>query len=110
MHTKEFARSLRAFAELAEFERSQELYRLAGCFDEGHKETILKRLKRMSPSTAYPLRLKESLEAMEQGFRALGATKQANELRTVLTLFAGRPGAHIDVFIAEISASPRIAN
>ncbi|MBY0559754.1 hypothetical protein [Hyphomicrobium sp.] len=110
MHTKEFARSLRAFAELAEFERSQELYRLAACFDEGHKETILTRMKRMSPSTAYPLRLKESLEAIEQGFRALGATKQANALRTVLTLFAGRPGAAIGVFIAEISSSSRIAN
>lgn len=110
MHTKEFARSLRAFAELAEFERSQELYSFAGYLEHGRKETILTRLKRMSRSTAYPLRLKDSLEAIELGFKSLGATKQANALHAILTLFGGRPGASIDAFIAEISAAPQVAN
>ncbi|WP_045837274.1 hypothetical protein [Hyphomicrobium sp. 99] len=111
MHTKELGRTLRAIAELAEFERSQELYRFAAYFEQGSNETILARLKRMSPSTVYPLRLKESVEAIELGFRNSGAPKQANMLRAVLKLFVGRPGASVDAFIAEISiAPPQTAN
>jgi hypothetical protein len=33
MHTKDLARALRAFAEIADFDRSQELHRLAAFFD-----------------------------------------------------------------------------
>ena len=110
MHTKELARTLRAIAELAEFQRSQELYHFAGWFEQGSNETILARLKRMNPSTVYPLQLKESLEAMELGFRNAGAPKQANTLRAVLELFCGRPGATVEAFIAEISVLPEITN
>jgi len=110
MHTKELARTLRAIAELAEFQRSQELYHFAGWLEQGSNETILARLKRLNPSTAYPLRLKDSLEAVELGFRNAGAPKQANTLRAVLNLFCGRPGASVEAFIAEISVLPQMAN
>jgi hypothetical protein len=107
MHTKELARAFRAFAGLAEFERSQEIYRFSAFIEQGSNETVLSRLKRVSASTSYPLRLKESLEAMELGFKSVGATKQANALGTILKLFAGRPGATIEGFITEISVSPQ---
>ena len=110
MHTKELARAFRAFAGLAEFERSQEIYRFSAFLEQGSNETVLSRLKRVSASTSYPLRLKESLEAIELGFKSFGATKQANALRSVLKLFAGRPGATLDGFITEISVSPQTTN
>lgn len=110
MHTKELARTLRALAELAEFQRSQELYHFAGWLEQGSSETILARLKRLNPSTVYPLRLKDSLEAIERGFRSAGAPKQANTLRPLLELFCGRPGASVEAFIAEISVLPQMTN
>lgn len=110
MHTKELARTLRAFAELTEFQRSQELYHFAGWLEQGSSETILARLKRLNPSTVYPLRLKDSLEAIERSFRSAGAPKQANALRTLLELFCGRPGASVEAFIAEVSVLPQMAH
>ncbi len=110
MHTKELARTLRAIAELAEFQRSQELYHFAGWLEQGPNETILARLKRMTPSTVYPLQLKDSLEAIELGFRNACAPKQANTIRAVIELFCGRPGATVEAFIAEISVLPQMAN
>lgn len=107
MHTKELARAFGAFAGLAEFDRSQDLYRFSAFLEQGSNETVLSRLKRMSPSTSYPLRLKESLEAIELGFKSVGATKQANALRPILKLFAGRSGATLEGFITEISVSPK---
>jgi hypothetical protein len=103
MHTKDFAQVLRAFAELADFERSHELFRFAGFIEHGANETIFSRLKRLSPSNSYPLQLKESLEAIELGLKSAGATKQANALRAIQNLFAGRPGATLEKFISEIS-------
>ncbi len=108
MHTKELARALCAFAELAEFDRSQELYRFSAYLEQDSKETVVSRLKRLSPSTSYPLRLKESLEAIELGFKSVGATKQANALHPILKLFGGRPGATLEGFIAEISVPPKV--
>jgi hypothetical protein len=107
MYTKGLARALRAFGELAEFDRSQELYRFAAFVEQGGNETILSRLKRVSPSTIYPLRLKDSLEAIELGFRSVGAVKHAKALHAVLKVFAGRPGATLEDFINEISVSPQ---
>ncbi len=108
MHTKELARALLAFAELAEFDRSQELYRFAAFLEQTTNETVVSRLKRVTPSSSYPLRLKGSLEAIELGFRSVGATKQANALHPILKLFAGRPGATLEEFITEISVSPQL--
>lgn len=105
MHTKDFARTLRAFAELADFNRSHDLYRFAGFIEQGANETLFSRLKRLSPSNSYPLRLKESLEAIESGLKAAGAAKQAKEFRAVQELFMGRPGATLAQFIEEISVA-----
>ncbi len=107
MHTKGLARAFRAFAALAEFDRSQDLYRFSAFLEQGINETVISRLKRVSPSSSYPLRLKESLEAIELGYKFVGATKQANALGPILKLFAGRPGATLEGFIAEISVSPK---
>lgn len=108
MNTKEFARALRAFAELADFERSHELHGFADFIEQGGNETIFSRLKRLSPSHSYPLRLKDSLEAIETGLKSAGATKQANSVRDFQKLFAGRPGATLTKFIDEISVSPQL--
>src|SRR5262249_39628073 len=43
--------------------------------------------------------------AIELGLKSAGATKQANTLRALQKLFAGRPGATLEKFISEISAS-----
>jgi hypothetical protein len=107
MHTKELARALRAFAELAEFDRSQELYGFSAFIERDGKGAVVFRLKQSSPSSSYPLRLKESLEAIELGFKSVGAIKQANAISQILKLFAGRPGATLEGFIAEISIPPK---
>ncbi|MBS0232024.1 MAG: hypothetical protein JSR99_00890 [Proteobacteria bacterium] len=104
MHTKDFARTLRAFAELADFDRSHELYGFAGFIEQGGDETVFSKLKRLSPSDGYPPRLKDSLEAIESGFRSAGAVKQAKAVRAFQKLFAGRPGSNLAKFINEISA------
>jgi hypothetical protein len=108
MHTKDFARTLRAFAEIADFDRSQDLYRLAAFLDQGRNETIVSRLKQSTPSTGYPARLKESLDFIKAGLTSAGASKPSNALGALLTLFAGRPGATLDAFLAEISVSPQM--
>lgn len=105
MHTKEFAQALRAFAGLADYERSHELFRFAGFIEQGNNETVFSRLKRLSPAHTYPLRLKDSLEAIQSGFQSVRATKQANTFRSFHKLFTGRPGATFEKFIDEISVS-----
>lgn len=105
MHTKDFARAIRAFAELADFDRSHELYEFAGFIEQGANETVFSRLKRLSPPSSYPLRLKDSLEAIGSVLKSAGATKQAKGLQAFQKLFAGRPGATVAKFIEEISVS-----
>jgi hypothetical protein len=107
MHTKELARALRAFAELAEFDRSQELYGFSDFIEHDGKGTVVSRLKQATPSSSYPLRLRESLQAIALGFKSVGAIKQANAISQILKLFAGRPGATLEGFIAEISVPPK---
>lgn len=106
MHTKELARALRAFAAVADFDRSQELYRLAAQLDRGRNETIGAWIKHMSASRQHPGRLKETLDAIAEGLRAMGAVKASAEITELLKLFAGRPGATLDDFLAEISSPP----
>jgi hypothetical protein len=108
MHTKELARALRAFAGIADFDRSQELHRFAVFLERGRNETIAARLKRSTPSAHYPLLLKESLEAIEIGLRAAGAIKPSIALSGIQRLFAGRPDATVDAFLAEVSVPPQL--
>jgi hypothetical protein len=106
MHTKDLARALRAFANIADFDRSQELHRLAVFLERGRNETIAARLKRTRSSARYPARLKESLAAIEDGLRAAGAIKPSIALAEIQRIFAGRPDATIDAFFEEISLPP----
>jgi hypothetical protein len=110
MHTKELARALRAFASIAEFDRSQELHRFAAFLERGRNETIAARLKRSTPSTHYLHRLKESLEAIEIGLRAAGAIKPSIALSVIQRLFAGQHGATVDSFLAEVLVPPQQPN
>lgn len=110
MHTKDLARALRAFAGIADFDRSQELHRFAAFFDRGRNETVAARLKRAAPSAHYPLGLKQSLEAIESGLRLCGAIKPSGELAHIQTLFGGRANGSLDDFFSEISAPPRITD
>jgi hypothetical protein len=125
MHTKDLAKALRAFAAIADFERSQELDRLATFIDRGTNETIIARVKRMSPSSAYPARLKDTLESIAVGLRATGAAKPSAAIYELLGIFGGRPGASVEDFCSAIchpstvvsasarrfkSANPAIAN
>jgi hypothetical protein len=110
MHTKDLARALRAFASIADFDRSQELHRLAAFLERGKNETIAARLKNATPSARYPLRLKESLAAIETGLRSAGAIKPSIALAEIQRLFAGRPGATIDGFLQEVSRPPQLPN
>jgi hypothetical protein len=106
MNTKELARTLTALAELADFRRSDGLYRLASFFENGKTETIPARLKRMRPATSHPSDLRRSLEIIRSGLLAAGAKKQASLIAAVLTLFTGSGGATLDRFLEEISAPP----
>lgn len=107
MHTKDVSSALRAFADLTDFDRSQELYRLAGYLDRGGNETLLARLRRATPSSSYPAGLKNSLRTIISGLRSAKALKQASAIGAILDLFAGRPGATLDDFFDQISASPQ---
>lgn len=110
MHTKDLARALRAFAGIADFDRSQDLHRLAAFFDRGRNETVAARLKRAAPSEHYPLRLKQSLEALEAGLRLCGAIKPSGELAHIQILFSGRPNGSLEDFFSEISTPPRMTD
>jgi hypothetical protein len=107
MRTKEVTHTLRVFAQLADFERSEELLRLADFVDRGKNETLVERLKHLSPSASYPSRMKGSLELIESGLRFAGARRQAGEICAVLKLFKGRAGASTAEFLAQISKPPQ---
>lgn len=102
MHTKDLASALRAFAAIADFDRSYELHSLAVVLDRGRDETIAARVKRMSPSDQYPARLKETLDSVATGLRAAGAVRSSSSIRELLKIFTGRPGASVDDFCAAI--------
>lgn len=102
MHTKELANALRAFAAIADFDRSYEMHRLAAVLDRGRDETIAARVKRMSPTDQHPGRLKETLDAIAAGLRAAGAVRASSSIRELLKVFTGRPGASVDDFCAAI--------
>ncbi|MBS0253327.1 MAG: hypothetical protein JSR78_19885 [Proteobacteria bacterium] len=102
MHTKELASALRAFAAIADFDRSYELHSLATVLDRGRDETIAARVKRMSPSDQHPARLKETLDSIAAGLRAAGALRGSSSIRELLKVFTGRPGASVDDFCAAI--------
>ncbi|WP_423414658.1 hypothetical protein RLW55_15495 [Hyphomicrobium sp. B1] len=106
MHTKDFASALRAFAAIADFDRSYELHRLAAVLDRGRDETIAARVKRMSPSEQYPGRLKETLDTIAVGLHASGAVKASSSVRELLKIFTGRPGASVDDFCTSICLPP----
>lgn len=106
MHTKDFAGALRAFAAIADFDRSYELHRLAVVLERGRDETIAARVKRMSLPEQYPGRLKETLDAIAAGLHASGAVKASSSVRELLKIFTGRPGASVDDFCAAICLPP----
>jgi len=107
MKTKEFSRTLTAFAELADFQCAEELYRLARVFEDGKNEMVLTRIKRMNPSARHPSTLRSSLEAIQRGFIAASAKKQAAVLGNFLKLFAGPGGSTVEHFLTEISIEPQ---
>jgi hypothetical protein len=106
MKAKELARILMEFADLADFRRSDDLYRLARLFENGNNETVLMRLKRMSPSTRHPPTLKADVETIRRGLQAAGAKKQAALVAELLKLFDGPGGSTLDDFLHEISVEP----
>ncbi len=108
MHTKELARALRVFAGIAEFDRSRELHLLADFLERGRSETMASRIKRSTPSTRYPSRLKETLETIALGMRSIGAIKPSIAIGEVLKLFAGHPDGSSKVFLEEISIPRRM--
>lgn len=110
MHTKDLARALRAFAEITDFDRSQELHRLAAFLDHGRNETIASRLKRAVHSRSYPPRLKQTLGAIEAGLRYSGAIKPSSDLAHIQTIFVGRPSGSLEKFLGEISSQRDHAN
>ena len=107
MRTRELARTLMAFAELAELERSDSLYRFACYFEKGRDETVQSRLTRMSPANRHPSNLRLSLESIQLGLKAAGARKQAAALASLLKLFGGRGDATTESFLLEISTVTR---
>lgn len=106
MHTKDLALALRVLAEVSDIERAQDLYDFAAFLERGRNETISARIKRLSPSSRYPGRLKNTLSAISEGFRAAGAIKASAKVQEVLTVFKGRPGATMEAFLLEISIAP----
>ena len=106
MRTKDVSRTLIAYAQFAEVGRSEELYRFSAFLEHGRGETIYARLKTCQASKGYPVRLKESLEAIRSILLCAGAKKQAAALSAMLKVFAGRPGISVDDFLTSISAPP----
>jgi hypothetical protein len=108
MHTKDLARLLHAFAGIADFERSEDLHRLASFFDREKNQTVSARIKHVAPSSRYPLRLKQTLEAIEAGLRFSGAIKPSRQIAQVQRIFAGTANGSLDDFLSEIAApSPK---
>lgn len=106
MHTRDLALSLRCFAALSEFDRSQELHQLAAFLDRGRDEAISSRLKRLPTPRKHPARLKATIEAIVAALRASGAGKPSSTFNELLTLFQGHAGASVEDFFVELAALP----
>ncbi|HEX5958465.1 MAG TPA: hypothetical protein VFY92_07400 [Hyphomicrobiaceae bacterium] len=109
MKTQEVLATLRAFADLADGERADELRKLASAFDSGKNEAVAARvsriLKNWAPQQPHPPKLKESLVAIACGLMAAGAKKQAADIQAVLALFDGAGIASADGFIERIAVA-----
>src|SRR4051794_17213586 len=99
MRANDLARALMSFAELMDFQRSDELYRMARIIETNNNETIFALFSRMRASTRHPSSLKTSIEAIQKGVLAIGAKKQAAVLSDLVALFAGPRGATVDEFL-----------
>jgi hypothetical protein len=102
MKAKRLAQMLREFAELTDYERSHELYRLADFIDDP-AETSFARFKRLKSSSRYPSALKATLVSVHKTLTAGGAKHQARVVEDLLASFAGSPGATLEDFLREVS-------
>ena len=108
MKTREFARALWAFAEIADYGRAEDLHLLATFFEKGGNETLLARFKRITPSNTHPASLKCSLTAIQSALKAAGAKRQARLVGEFLKFCGGRPGGTMEHFLRDIARSPSI--
>jgi hypothetical protein len=97
---------LTTFAKLAEAARGDELRRFAGIFSGSKEKTIATHVKKLQSASGYPATLKTSLEIIQAGFAAAGATKQVTAFGVLLNAFAGRANISVDTFITEITTAP----
>jgi hypothetical protein len=102
MKTKDLAKTLAGFADLAEARRAEELRKLANLFGRDQEQTVAARLKKMGPASGHPATLRTSLATIEAGLSAAGATKQALAIGAVLQLFQGPSNTTVDEFIAQL--------
>jgi hypothetical protein len=104
MKTHELSAALLAFAQLVGGTRTEELRDFARIFQEGKAQTVAARLKQIPEGYGVSSSLKESLTAIEAGLTALGAKKQAAELKAVASKFSG----HFDGSTAELAARIKV--
>lgn len=100
---------MRAFAELAEGERAEELRKFAGVFSPGKDEAVSARVKRVlsrcPAQPAHPAGLRKSLVTIASGLSACSAKKQAGDFQAILSLFEGFGMAPVDSFVKQIVAA-----
>ena len=105
MKSQELSAGLVAFAPLADRGRIEELQSFASIFDGGAAETVGERLKRIPAGYGAPASFKANLIAIENGLNALGAKKQAADVKAVLAKFSGP----FDGTVAELVARLKTA-
>ncbi len=105
MKTQELSAALMAFAPMAEERRSEELRGFASIFGSGKAETIGARLKKIPAEFGIPPSVKASLNAIEAGFIAAGAKKQAADVQAILSKLSGDFDGPINEYVYRITAA-----
>jgi hypothetical protein len=105
MKAQELSAALVAFAPLAEARRTQELQSFATIFNNGKAETVAQRLKQIPAGIGLPASVKASLAAIEAGFNAAGAKKQAADVKAVLSKFSGPFDGTVNELVARVKTA-----
>jgi hypothetical protein len=105
MKAQEMSAALVAFAPLAEARRTQELQSFATIFKDGEIETVTQRLNKIPPGIGLPASVKASLAAIEAGLLAVGANKQAADVKAVLSKFSGSSDGAIHELVAQVKTA-----
>ena len=80
----------------------EELQSLASIFSGGKTETVSARLKQIPAGYGVSSSLKVSLSVIEAGLLALGAKKQAADVKAVLSKFSGDCDGSVNELVARI--------